>query len=368
MAAAEFECEAELLALKNLSDSFKPEKSQLVETDPFDVFLTFTVFLYLTILGLLGNILFMFVWDKVDYQLTTLNTILAHLAAADVLLIARCYINCLYFFSFGPIYLFSKSLPPSYCIISTLLSSAGYMSVFAITVASLERYIAIYLPEKHSQQITPRRTRILLMCMWIMSVGLTLLKIPANGIRQSRCILFSEESGLRPYSGKFYSCQQNTSPNGFTAVLDLIITVPALLANVYCYWHLIKRFMKKEEDTDGIDINIAISETQYTAAAKMIVICGVIFFLCKMPYVFYGTLSCLSTIGGNSTTYGKFGAHVLFQGANMLTLLNSGVKPFIYAIVNTQYSSEYLTAISFRNKVHRVRYNPSNESTASQPI
>ncbi|XP_072044783.1 uncharacterized protein [Amphiura filiformis] len=144
--------------------------------DPYDPYVTSPIkpiliatYIPLFLMGMMGNLLVIFVIARNRSMQTVTNFFLANLAVADLLVAMCCVIPKLLWFI-----LESWTLGSFVCRMHhTMISLTTNASIFILTVISAERFIAIVYPFETKQILTSQRLFVAVVGVWCLSAVLS---------------------------------------------------------------------------------------------------------------------------------------------------------------------------------------------------
>ncbi|XP_072039821.1 somatostatin receptor type 2-like [Amphiura filiformis] len=295
--------------------------------------------------GFLGNLSFLYVMLRIRRMRTITNIYLTNLAIADICFLTTAVGEKLGRYLVSPLAGDQSTLGKPGCLtIYTFMNTCYFASLYLITMVTLEKYYAICRPIEHRRIAGFKRAGQLVALGWFVSFCFACLLIPGYVQFSVVCI-----SWPTPFD--------DVLPDVFgvcTALDDWVInyvnglqSVPffiTLSINTFMYYNIIKamtfrarvvpgKTRPNSSTIDGLNHERLKFRNQVT---KMVLIIGVIFFICVTPY----HSACLVLM-----ISGSLDKHLLSVGqletllhvCRLLTYINSAVNPYVYNISNSLY-------------------------------
>lgn len=340
-------CTGNVYDIRNASSMFI--KDGLTKSYSEEI-LTYTVFAFIVIVGLVANGVFIFVVYKVERMRTVMNAYLVNLAIADMIILGYGYLDRFYYYVSTPLNAGTEFLGPIYCIVAVLLEFTYYVSLFTVLMFSMERYTAVCRPMQHMKISNTSRTRLILLGTWIFAFVFATLQIPGKGRRVALCILFPEDGEYSHLSGDVHYCEPFV-PFWFNAIgvpLQLLPFYAAIMGTAFFYIAIIATLTKREDSMSGrkeSQSQAVKAKRSRHSATRMIVINGCVFFLCNAPIQFYVTVTWIFDIVGYEVQLPITARRNIFLVLTILLYLNSAINPFIYGLTNRQYRTALFEAI-----------------------
>ena len=315
---------------------------------PTDKLMISIIFPIIILVGVFSNCGFLFSIARVRDMRTITNFYLANLACADLLFVISTAIKFIYPYIWNSD--FERGKPwntPFGCAVTRSAPNIGYFaSIFLITLLSIERYLAICHPLKHRMINTKSRTLKLVACSWLFTLVFTTLTAPAGSHLDVYCVIWPEKYQHRlPKIVNF--CTSNARIlEDIASIFQCVPFIVALLLNAILYTLIVFRLSQRNVSDHGEEKNGAAIQAQKVrnSVARMLVINGIVFFMCLTPFVFY---QMYYFVARNFVIKRLDNGHMYTLGhvARCLNVLNSAVNPIIYSVTNAQYRQAFLTAI-----------------------
>ena len=313
------------------------------------------------IVGLLGNLSFLFVVCRLKAMRTITNFYLANLAVSDIIVLISASVQ--YFGS----YYYSAPLDvnligftfrsPLGCAIPNLLNYTCYFaSLWFVTLVATERFLAICHPFKHRMISGKGRTFRLVVCTWILSFTMGAFAAPYAGT-EVICITSGdyEDDNDGPF-GRLPRRISRCMPLCYWCdlvlwALDSIQFFVAVLTNTAMYGFIIYILSVRTISVNGGETNGCLSQESTRLRnqehrdniARMLSVNAVVFFISLTPYAILNLNSLFDL------NFDRHHTSTLDWVAKMAYLTNSAVNPFIYSGVNRRYRQAFLVAFGFVN-------------------
>ncbi|XP_070535112.1 somatostatin receptor type 2-like [Ptychodera flava] len=289
-----------------------------------DAFVQSATALFICILGLLGNGIFLFVVTRTRAFRTILDALLINLCLADstYLLGNACLSVCILYRKEHCVFLLHHK---ELCSLILINAAMLYVSIFTIAVIGFERYMAVRKPlQNQLAGMSPRtRTAILIIVCW--SLGIVDMASQA-GVTQ--CVMFTADEWRKVY---------------IDVIGILSILVPMLCT--ITWYALTIRVLKKTPKTEGSSSG----KKDDKQIIRMCVITASVAFIFSLPKCIQSLIALLEL---RDIIRVKLGIKICLNNfAVYLLLLNSTVNPFIYNAVSSRYRRAFRNAFSRNRKV-----------------
>ncbi len=309
---------------------------QYVSYQPYELVLYKFVMPCVILVGLTGNVMFIWTVIRVSSLHTSTFIYLFSLAWSDLITLV----------SFG-IYLINGFLSPLRFGKGSLLCSVAetirwfsfITSTWFITLVSLERYLAICHPIKHRLLKGTKRTIKFCLLNVVLSLVFTVTIIVQHvGKTSIWCLIWppDEEFKKHPRAITVYSGildQRFLDFHIFLDISNIIISFVILSVNCYMYTRtlltLYRRKTNKALQTSmELDRNIRQIST-------MVIANGIVFFLCSAAFCILVVCSSVSVYRLRLLIQLQVDAYAHVR--HLLILVNASVNPLIYFIANPGY-------------------------------
>lgn len=322
---------------------------------PEDRFVTTILFPIIMTIGVLTNCLFLFTIYRVPSMRTVTNFYLVNLACADLIYIIVTAVNRFYQ------YIWSSELqngaPWQTSVGCGAIYSIIYFPFFAsiclVTIVSVERFLAICYPVSYRNMNNRFHALVMTLTAWITALLLTALVAPAWAEQRSYCIIWPYRWQHRlPKVVHFCNSVKDVFTN-IASICQFGIFIVAVVINTFLYSMIIYRLSLRGVGEQGKSNTKHEKQPQQNtnsrrvrnSVAKMLVINGIVFFVCLTPYQFFNMYYFVEgTLLDDSLVY------IIGYVGRTLSALNSAVNPIIYGATNPRYRHAFLSAIGCVSK------------------
>ena len=322
---------------ENFTLSFSTEiEASTMQYNNLDVILLSVFFPCILLFGITGNIAFLFVLVRVPWMKTSTNVFLASIAVADTVFLLVGIGEKLLRYHASPVVGDQSILMSSTgCVLLYFIIDVTYFtSIFLVTFVSYERYLAVCEPIKFRLVICRKnRTIRNVIVAWILGISFACMTIPGRKVYMTVCVLWPEKQEFALYPQTIGLCTA-TSISAANAV-NGVQTTPffiALFLNTILYIQIVRGLSPK----DGPSQTCSTSKQNIrNKVAIMLVITGVIFFLCLAPFE---TMSLLQMLSGYfNLSLDSDNIHNLVQICRVLMYTNSATNSVVYILASSQY-------------------------------
>ncbi|XP_006819189.1 somatostatin receptor type 2-like [Saccoglossus kowalevskii] len=275
-------------------------------------------------LGIIGNAAFMFVVLRVPSMRTVTNAYLVNLAVADLL-----HLSTHLFMWVCILYDPEKCrLDMLYCYLLLPSRVSQYVSMFTVTMLSVERYLAMCKPLVYRNGVIHKKrfVQMVIVAIWALS---TILVI-----------------------GTFISCTDDTIMETVQIVdgVLFLICVGLLMATVLTIYVVIIKQVRQSSNS------VKSHEKQII---RVCLVTALVYFVCTIPSVFGSIFLLMSILSSQQICRVKL-------TVNMSTIfleVNSAVNPLIYNALSSNYRKAFGRAFGFISARHNQRSGTLTGST-----
>ncbi|XP_071799985.1 thyrotropin-releasing hormone receptor-like [Asterias amurensis] len=324
--------------------------------------------------GLPGNLAFLFVIYRLPHMRTITNFFLANLAIADIsFLLVTVFMYMIFL---------SSPIRSDYSVAS-IFSCVGvfvaphityFTSTCCVTVVSLERFYAICKPLQHRAVNTKSRAKRLLLLSWVIAAILTAIAMPKYGVLEMSCIIWPDDEKYQDLPVTLGYCRPVIP---WWLVVGEVATLSpfavALPCNVFMYVRIIHTLSSRSVTKANSSQSFAPQALQVrNQVARMLIINGMVFFICQATNQFVTAMYIISSINGDNVNdiYDRY-ATVLDVG-RIAVFVNSAVNPIIYTLSSQHYRKAFREAFSIPPKKSKVTSKkaefPAPRKTASPDV
>ncbi|XP_072033443.1 neuromedin U receptor homolog nmur-2-like [Amphiura filiformis] len=347
---------------------------QYMYTDANRTFVTVGVPIVLVV-GLAGNIGFLYVLYRIKHMRNITNFYLANLSVADSCLLVMSSLQYFWTYSHSPLdvnFVFATSFG---CALPNFLVYLCYFaSVWLVTLVATERYLAICHPLQHHVVSGTRRSIRLVGIAWGVALLMTCFAAP-YGNPEIVCIDWPKKGPFANLPAKVPVCRGTCDwCNMALYAIDPAQFIFAFLINTCMYSRIITILSRRTavSDQNGSSPCRTRSARAMTEnrdqVARMLVVNTVVFFFCLMPYCITN-LNSLYEKSSNSLGFLTVQERAILSWISKLTtLLNSAANPYLYSVTNKRYRQASLNAFDCSRKQEHERLNCSYTYTRGTNI
>ncbi|XP_022110380.1 thyrotropin-releasing hormone receptor-like [Acanthaster planci] len=314
--------------------------------------------------GLPGNLAFLFVVYKIPHMRTVTNFFLANLAVADILFLVVTVFMYVIYLGAGPVRSDYNVARIFSCVGVFFVPHITYFtSICCVTVVSLERYYAICKPIQHRAMNTKTRAKRLVLTSWMVPAILTAIAMPKYGQLYMSCIIWPEGEKYEELPQMLGFCRPVIPwwlvVGEFTTLFPFLIALPC---NIFMYINIVKilssRSICKADGQQRLPQQALKVRNQ---VAKMLIINGIVFFLCQATNQFVTVAYMISFVTGVSIndTYDRW-ATVIDIG-RIAVFVNSAVNPLIYNASSPHYRAAFKQAFSCSSSQSKIKVSTANK-------
>ena len=208
-------------------------------------------------------------------------------------------------------------------------------SLGLITLISVERYFAICKPVTHRNfKYKYARHRNVIVLIWVAALIITLTAIPQYGRLETNCMIWPDSENLKHLPKYIDRCVPvNELANIYAHLIAIGVLIVAMLINIGLYTKIIISLRKYRNRR-----SILVTERIRRQVTRTLVINGIIFFICQVPYRVYTLHDAIESM---TTDFEVLKSHktesrLLLLGRVFL-FLNSTINPFLYIMCCQHY-------------------------------
>ncbi|XP_038054901.1 neuromedin-U receptor 2-like [Patiria miniata] len=314
---------------------------------------------WILVFGLIGNFSFLFVLWRVTWMRTTLNFFLTNLAIADIVFLTVSVLEKVVSYAVSPISVDKYFMGASGCVLVHLVVDICYFaSVSLVTLVTLERYYATCRPHVHREHSTRARPVRLVSIVWFCSFTLACSLIPSVCNFFTICLRWPNEPRYQNYPNIMGICialDVGAWVGDFADSLHSVPFVIAMIVNIVFFSMIIRALnsMVARAQRSGFSDR---SQHIRDRVSRMLVINGIIFFLCLAPF----QVTTLSHLFMPDAAKDDF---VWTQVCRVLVYINSAVNPIVYNITNPRYRKAFQQAFTTRRGQSKLKNYFTNRSS-----
>lgn len=296
------------------------------------------------IAALLGNFLVLWIVYKNRNLRTIPNQFVVSLALADILMAAICAPPCLSVLISG-----RRTFGDFVCQLQGFaIASLACVSLLTMTLVAINRYFLIVRPQQYQRIFTPKKTKIMIVAVWILSCCEPLPYL-LSGHR------------YQYHAGKVF-CFQVLEVDIFTLLGYVYVVVPIFVLTS-CYYTVFKmlrehqariRSLRKSNNKSSTR-RVSIEDINVTRTL-FLTVCG--FLICWIP------ISIVDFIGFAQGTWAL--SRQVYLMYTFLGQLSTTLNPFIYGVMNKTFRDEYKVMLCSCNLCKKRKRNETLDSDSSQ--
>ena len=341
-------------AILNLSNAFSATKILHTRADTLFTNVSIPIIL---IIGILGNCTFIYTVSRVSSMRTITNAYLVNMAVADIIFVSTSVVTIIGYYT-SPVAGDTFFASWVGCTLAWglpyMLYFTSLLSVFFVTV---ERYYAICRPLQHRIVTGKTRTKRLILSSWICGILFGICVTPAHGKLVSYCVIWPEviEYASFPTTIQYCAPFQNAAANVFAQTVQFLPFIFAMFGNLFMYHRILTALGSRpgsDADNDINHDNGIFNQSKFTIirkqVARLLIINGIIFFVCQAPFRLINIQIMSLNIGG----YGIFNSEQfenLIPVGRTLVMVNSCVNVFVYLLTSSFYRRGFCRAFGLRS-------------------
>ncbi|XP_072171092.1 neuromedin-U receptor 2-like [Diadema setosum] len=298
---------------------------------------------FLLSVGVVGNALFLYVVFRMKSMRTATNSCLASLAIADLIFLSSGIGEKIWIYHQSPFVNDRLSLGRIGCIIIFGVIDLSYIAgLCMVTLVSLERYYAVCLTQRARTNTRKSMFIALVVGSWILSIFLAASFSPASSYMYVGCRVWPDVEPFKrlpTYRGTCTAPPHLENYPFYTNILKSFAYFVLLAVNVWLYYRIIASMTRSVEETrfaGRVDINLA----QRNKVARMLIVNGLVFFVCLIPFEIF---LILSTVG--LSTVSQYTVVKIRYSSQVMSYINSVVNPVIYISMSKRYRGAFKHAI-----------------------
>ena len=304
--------------------------------------------------GIFFNCAFIYVVYRVKSMRTITNIYLVNLAIADSLLLAVAFAKYIGTYANSPVYDTNERMMGFAfnnvfeCVtLDFLVYLCYYESLWTITLVSVERYFGICHSLWHMSMRSTRRNMCFVIASWLISALFASPTVPRMMVKIV-CLISPDRSEIIE---RIPNCVRNCENCSIVVyATDVIQFVIAFIINTALYSLIIRKVTRAKIPNDDIEmrnrsieaLHKAVHSKRYHSVAKMLVLNGIVFFICLMPF-------SIHNVDSLAYYFGWFKLGDVMQTVSwigrFLYLLNSALNPLIYNATNHRYRLAFKQAL-----------------------
>ena len=331
---------------------------------PGATFFTLVCLPVLLFVGLTGNISFIYVVWRLPKMKTITNFYLVGLSIADSLFLISAIGSKLWMFIQSPLTPDDGPLGSLGCILVNFVSSTTYIvSLICITLVSLERFWSVCRP--HRKRDSNRKVLVIMAVSSLLSALLSASFMPSFAAVFVECFDWPDERPYNTWPKTRLFCEpikrwHDLYTNGSQTIPFFI----SLVVNVILYHRIIRGLHKSMKSIQGkVSARKERSANTRNQVARMLVINGIVFFLCLAPFELMSLFYMIADLRGGIYLAPREVIIIMLYFARAMSYLNSAVNPIIYTALSVKYR-EAFKHVFIPNRCIRKRRNSATASAS----
>lgn len=328
----------------DFSDAVVAKKNMYSSTEHFFIVLVLPI---IFVVGVLGNMAFIFTVIRVRKMKTVTNTYLVQVSIADFLLVTYTCISYVHSYLLTPVRFdvtydsFIGCMMTFYFVLTTY-----FASLILITFVTIERYYAICKPLQHRLVSGKSRTVKIIVASWLLGVVFGGCVVPRYAGFVRYCVKWPEDEMFRAFPSIIELCvPAHPDIYLFSEIFQTAPYFLAMFANIYMYSHIIFALSSRPSTVESDDASNLHTLRVRNQVARLLIINGILFFICQTPYRFASIHNMMVHQSGtglfNSTQYGS-----ILVISRCFLLANACVNPFVYVTTSSIYRRAFIEALS----------------------
>ncbi|XP_033627299.1 growth hormone secretagogue receptor type 1-like [Asterias rubens] len=302
-------------------------------------------------IGFICNSLFLLVICCNHTMSSATNIYLAHLALADLSFLCLSALHHILRYSASPLsydHFFKNSAE---CVMFFIIINTAYFgSIALVTMVTVERYLSLCHPVRHLAIRSRQRTNRIVATCWLVGFVLSVLTVPRIAVHNIRCLHWPSDKETYQKLPLTYSTCRAVKPwvAYYTGPLLNFPWLLAMIASSYMYVRIIQLLHKRRNTNSTMQ---AARTTMRNQVAKMLIVNGVVFFFCQIPYSILSLTGWICLIAQvPNPLYAASIEKQLEWIAIVAQLINNSVNPVIYGVMSPHYRSAFLKLFKFQFK------------------
>ncbi|KAJ8037357.1 Neuromedin-U receptor 2 [Holothuria leucospilota] len=229
-------------------------------------------------------------------------------------------------------------------IICPLVNFVNFMSLFLISMISVERYVAICKPLQHIKMAGRRQAHAYVCLAWSISLMLAIILVPSTMDLLTVCYQWPDTDKYTNFPAKAEFCySQNGAWFLFNQCAQILPFFFVLILNLFCFVKIILKLnmrMSPYFTNEQLQHNRQVRQIQRdsaNAATTMLLINGIAFFVLVTPF---HLTSAIQVIEFRSISW-SCECETFKNISIVLLYINSAINPFIYGVTNRAYRQAY---------------------------
>ena len=296
--------------------------------------------------GVFGNAAFTFMIFRLPELRTSLNAFLVNLAVCDITFLLLANIWGIFISDIDLLLDVKSAIGCAFYVLTTRIGY--YASLGIMTIISMERFYAICKPLQHRIRRGGKRTFKILLAIWIVTVLMAMTCVPGDVVFSEACVLWPPMEIYKDLPTVKRFCDPiNIIAKIYEDLMTWVTFVVAFIINFWLYVRIILALQSRPVmSASGVDDSQKSNADRVrNQVARTLILNGVVFFLCQIPFRVYTLHHILITMF-NIDILGSHGNFILNIG-HIFLFLNSIINPFLYILSSQFYRQSMIKAFGF---------------------
>ena len=312
----------------------------------YDKWIIYVIVPFISVIGVSGNSAFLFMAFRVaELRRAIVTYYMISLAVCDILFLLSTTGWYVAYLVSNPVNLAFPVHSAFGCAFWVIMISTHWWylaSLGLVTLISVERYFIICKPMTHRNFKYAIRHRNVIIMIWVTALIITL---PQYGRLETHCMIWPDKMNFTDLPKSIDRCVPiNELANIYAHLIAIGVLIVALFINCGLYAKIITSLRKYRNRRSTL-----VTERIRRQVTRTLVINGIIFFICQVPYRVYTLHDAIESLTNDFELLShKTKSRVLLAGRVFL-FLNSTINPFLY-IMCCQHYRESMRKAFFGDK------------------
>uniref|UniRef100_UPI00358E7628 somatostatin receptor type 5-like n=1 Tax=Myxine glutinosa TaxID=7769 RepID=UPI00358E7628 len=311
----------ESLSCPFCSSNATPHTEQEIYTAQLSSLIVPVIFFFVCLVGLVGNMLVIYVVLRYAKMKTVTNIYILNLAIADALFMIglpfMAIQNAIFYWPFG----FTMCR-----IVMAIDSINQFTSIFCLTAMSIDRYLAVVHPVRAANCRKPSIAKIFSCISWLLSI---IVVLPV--------IAFSHTDGQKSMCNIKWPDPVKVWSTVFILYTSLLGFFLPLFIICLCYLLIILKVK-----SSGMRVNSSKSRRSEKRVTQMVVVVVAVFVLCWLPFYILNIVN-LAVEPPEDMLF-----HCLYLFIVILSYTNSCANPILYAFLSENFKQSFQKALCLK--------------------
>ncbi len=296
--------------------------------------------------GVVNNMAFLFTIWRVKRMQTTHNVYLGIQSASDAAFLITTMLMLRNSFNPSPgkqLNTIRDTLRPSLtsCLMKVFpLTICYFISLGCVNIVSIDRFMAVTFPIRYKAMKSKERTVKLVIGNLMVSVCCACVSSLEYIKVQNICMFWPDDDSFTDFPPVRHTCVSISSTTTIAVhMFEIAVFLLSVIANIALYakimWTLSHRSVVSSQ---------ARVQSVRNQVARLVIVNGILFFLCQFPYRLQIALKLMSLMLPGFKIYERLSFALYIGGA--MTMLYSALNTLIYPLMSQFYRHSYREAFS----------------------